>query len=507
MNTKETSNNVENLNLAKLRQLNKLIPKLIEASYLNQAKETKKVMLATLKPSQEFMSTVNNLPGNYLEEVIKVYKELALQAYSSGQEKFPEAEAEIGEAVKDMVLKEQVSALIKSKYSIDPVLCDELCSRFKLNTSKYLETLTGKDKIYKALQKDLNSVYCQALMDATVLNVKTIKAEVENEEDSEEKQKKPKNKLEEYTKLLGPKNEDVLRVTLGLPPRKGKTEVKAEAATDRKAYATTSTKELDKLIANLCASNEEDLGSVDDAEDALEKPEWKSPYVAEDLKNLVVDLVKSYNWSDDSDDFGYVLVDCLVPDAEEMTDESLLKMLSKKLNTVSQNPESLDLELEDIALKISAEVNLPGEFMFSEVDGDFCMVFTFSKQSALKMIKEKEATAAAHGKKTILKSKNKKTVGDLPETEDNLIPHAHQKEIKEIYSLGGQLKNMPLRSIRKASPTLADLISGVFSMLRAGKITMGESAKRFFSASNESLIEEAFGYGGKNYYLYLRGDR
>jgi hypothetical protein len=493
MSINNLKNDATDLSLAKLRQLNKIIPKLLQASYFNQAKETKKLILATLKPSSAFMASVNDLPPNYLEEVIAIYKDQALAAYSDGQKLFSEKEEQIKAAIKDMVLKEQVSAHIRSKYAIDPILCDELCSVFRLNTAKYLKTLLNKDNIYLAFQKDMNNFFCNALIDATVLQIKNIKAEIESdEEQSGDANKNPTSKIEQYTKLLGPKNEDVLRVTLGLPPRKKiKAGFVSEKMTDKESCTFIAAEKLEELIEDL---------SIQEVEEHVPA---KKTYHPQETKELVMELVKSHEFDGGDDELGYVIIDCLVPSVDEMSDDDLLATLKSKLHLKSDSPFDLDNELDLIASSLSTEVALPGEFVFTEVDGDFCLVFTFSKESALEMIRPQMATAARKSK-IVPKEKKNKTVGDLPETADNLIPYAHQKEIKDLSLLEGQFKNMNLRSIRKASPTLSALISGIFSMLRSGKMTMGEAAKRFFGASNEALIEEAFGVGGKNYYLYVK---
>lgn len=577
MNAKTTGNIREAITMAKIRQLNKLIPVLVKARYLGQASETKKAVLAALKPSQNFMSTVNDFPPNHLEQIISIYQDVILRAYTEGQDAYAINAKKIAQDTLGMVIKEQINVYVHSNFKIAEVICDELCSLFRLNTAKYMESIDSADDIYLAVQEDLNKFYCKAIIDAVViLNEDTLEKalgsnkipqdsakekvkaghssltaleeyalllgpkheavlratlglpprKISQEAVSEtltgkqaqasttrslgvnnsgqnatkektKEEKSPLTALEEYAMLLGPKHEAVLRATLGLSPRKINPGTIPETATDKQVYASVNSKKVDDLLRDLLVTAAE--------EDSEEDISETISYNPDDLRSTVLDLVNAHQSSDKDADLDFVIVDCIAPEADDLSDDVLLAGLKEKLKLAASNWEELEKELKDCAAKLSAEVGLPGEFMFSEIDGDFCLVFTFTKEAAAEMAVPKTATAAARSKKILPKEKKRKTVGDLPETEDNLIPQAHQVEIKQLNNLGGQFKNASLRDLRKASPTLSALISGVFSLLRSGKITMGEAAKRFFGASNEALIEEAFGSGGKNYYAYLRG--
>ena len=241
------------------------------------------------------------------------------------------------------------------------------------------------------------------------------------------------SKLEAYTKLLkDPTAEKVLRYTLGLPIKK------VSAATQ-------------KMIG---------------------------PYDAGLLRNKILGSLKSHSIVEaDVDNYQNIVVDCVLSGIDDMPKEKALQQLNKVLEIRASSFFEFDQKADVLAQKLDAALQLPGEVVFVNLDGDYCLTYNI-KPDDLNRIQAKKDKENPFQKKI--------------STED----------MRQIECLSRLSKSKTIRDINKASEKVANYLKRILSDIRFGRVGIVEGSFQL-NANLEDIVAEVFGTQGLKHFKYL----
>jgi hypothetical protein len=476
----------------KVRSLHKLIPELAKANLLRQLVEAKRIVASTFMPSDDMRATLRNIPQNYLEEIYRVYSAQMYRAYEQGVATLEMSPLQVPEA-------EFVKA-VKARLPLAESIAQELTLAFQEGVKKFIDTMTNKADILSAFKVDLEEAYLHGAIDQFMTTHATpadslkdsplnpqapaVQAPEANPATVEAAAADFMKSLEAYTKLLkDPTAERVLRYTLGLP-------VKGEAPAAPKP-ATAA--------ADESAVEEQPEVTEQDGDESGEFDGSCGPYDSEELRQKTLDLVKGHQ-ADADEDTQVVVVDCLVSEISEMSEQELATALAKKLEIEEDlSHEFTDYGLSEveeladaIAEDLTALAGLPGEFVFVDHGDNFCLLFCYNSVQAGEMAKMAGAIATAAKKES-----------KLPAGPGGALSVKDQKEIESLAQLGSMRKTT-MKQLKKASQRLANDVSTCLSKARSNGLSLGEVAD-LLKSDLDSHVERVFGMDGLDYLKHVRG--
>lgn len=489
----------------KIRSLVNVLPTLVKASYIAQAEATKKLIIASFDPSAEFKETTRNIPQNYLEKINEQYKQYMFKAFQAGYEKAKASEDCFGLSPK--MAEDDLRKEVKVSHSIPVELSQDFSKAFTEEIKSSLETYPGKEEIYAQFSKDLACAFecgiiefVQNCKEPAKMEIKEEKKEEKKEENQEKSaaEIKPEDesikveskakatsavgpvskdlivkKMSEYAKLLGDEHaEMVLRYTLGLGP---KTAFASVDEKDEKGEKGEEAEEVSTSSTDMIAA-----------------------YSPEDLKERILDMMTSYDHTDE--EVQCIKVDCLMSDLDELGDKAP-EAVVKKLG-LDPLLEQADLSMEDVleACEVLAEeltkaVGLPGQFCFCDEDGSFCLWYCFEKEEAAEIAEESGAVVTA---------KAKKATWSAPM---GVLSKSHQEEIKKIaQSYGPNSKVESYKELKKISPKLASFISEALSKMRTGEYSLKEGCAKV-QCSVAEMIKQCYGDDGQKYFEFIKKEK
>lgn len=524
--------NSEIVKKTKIRSLMRLIPKLVQASYVSQALETEKIVLATFNLSDNFKASMRNTPPNYIEKVAAIYRTIMFKCYEMGSKA---AEAKPN-AVKVVDSMDQMRIDVLAKLPLDTAQFNYLIDMFKLEVSELLKTKPNVGDVIAALTKDMSDSYVDGVIDFVISKqeekdqkLPTLESKIETPADvvaatfgSEEI---VVDKLVQYTKSFNdPVAEKVLRATLGLPitasaavtagavpcwqvKKNGivlkslESEIEAEVYLQR--LQQTMPDEESTWEICLCPDGGKEKTEVDLIEAAVQKIDemMVGCFDVEVLRVSILEATKNSPVA--GDDPQIVQIQTLVPNVHSYENEkAVVKAISERLCLsdvdfkVSSMAE-LDDALEELGEMLTDRIGLPGELLFVQVNSDFNLVFAYMTENA------KELAVLNGSIVTAAKAKKQKSMSKSKELATGLLSEKHKKVIDDIHKVGKALKSMTMKELKKLSPELAAVVAECVAEMRAGKKTLSEMA-RLLSSSNESIIEKAFGADGLMYYQHVK---
>jgi len=267
------------------------------------------------------------------------------------------------------------------------------------------------------------------------------KGENENEPKKEE-DSSTISKLEAYTKLLNdPVAEKVLRYRLGLPIKK------STASVDKKLIGPYNTNLLRAKILNTI----------------------KNPTMSNTIEADASDGVKT------------IIVDCLVAGLQNIPEAVVVRRINKKLDINATTFAEVELKADALAQALDDELQLEGDCVFVDIDGDYCLTFSYASTNGV--------------------VKNKKS--KLPNNPQGVLTEQDQRQIECLSQLS---KSKTIRDISKASSKVAGYMKKVINDIRFGRMGVVEGGSKL-KASLEDVVAEVFGLDGLGYYQYLKDKR
>jgi len=272
--------------------------------------------------------------------------------------------------------------------------------------------------------------------------------------------------LEFYTKLLNdPVAEQVLRYTLGLPVT-GSTQVTADEGFEDGG---------EPHIDGPDQMPESPMGG-----DLPEMPPKMSsgdmskvgPYDVEELKLKLSDVLKHHNLADTN--LQVVPVDCLVSGISQLSGTDLAGHIARQLGqhddmvsylgscTLEDSKEVADMVADDL----TASMMFPGEFLFLEVDDDYCLCFCYERERAgdIGALTQSITTAAAK------KQPKKSAVADgLPESPGGALSATDLKEVKTLSQFTSIRSVGEFKELTKIAPKMAKFLGQKLTDTRNSK--------------------------------------
>jgi len=459
---------MQEIHKQKIRSLIPMVAQLIKASQIASAFETEKVIASTFTFSDSFKEQMRNVPPHYIERTQTAYSEAMFKAFESGYRQAKQKQ----DLIAGMTV-EQLADYVRIKMPMLYTLSQDLKAAFEAKVSSFLETKPDGADMYKQFAKDLEKAYYEGVLEfQKTLPKPEPKPVVEMAPPAPAPEMAPPaapaepaqaataatvtndallKKLEEYTKLLNdPQAEEVLRATLGLPPKLAKKVVQVKASAETTA----------QLIG---------------------------PYDSEALRGKILGLVKTHAMDDNETQA--VVIDCLAANIDDADKLEAASMIAKKLGLQGElSAEAVEVESDRLAAELTTAVGLPGELIFMNYENDYCLVFSFEKSNATELAKQSETLVFASAQEL-----------QLTMPQQGVLDVNDQKEIQCLAKLG---KPSTLRDIKKASPKVADVISEVLTKIRHSKVGLAEGSK-MLKANMEDFIVQAFGKDGLAYYKHL----
>ena len=293
--------------------------------------------------------------------------------------------------------------------------------------------------------------------------------------------RKPEDKavlkrLEEYARLLKDSTaEKVLRYTLGLPVKKAQGALENSTVNKLEAY-TKLLKDPEAEQVLRCALGlpfKKVTASVD---------RFIGPYDTKSLKEKIVSIVKNPQNKKVAeagmDGVETIVVDCIVAKMNHLTERLAVKRVCSKLGVKANNFEELEKETITLARNLDEELKLPGDCVFIDVNGDYCLTYSYA--------------AVDQG-----------VTHTLPRNHQGVLNMEDQKQIASLSRLS---KSKTIKDISKASFKVAAYLKKVLSDIRWGRVGVVEGGNKL-KASLEDIVAEVFGLDGLGYYQYLRDKR
>lgn len=270
--------------------------------------------------------------------------------------------------------------------------------------------------------------------------------------------------LEEYTRIPGDSMaEEVLRYTLGLPPR-GK----------------PATASIRKTVRG---------GNV------------IGPYDTQALRQKVLSAVKTHVIDDN--ELQTVVIDSIVSGISDLSSDEAAQAIARKMG-FTEALASGEVSLEDVksrsdvlAQKLTNSLGLPGDMVFIDVDGDYLLTFAFHRSDVDELGQEAGTTSEASKKIRAAKSAKRRPLAPAPQ---GVLSKMDQSQIS---SLAGLSRSRTMRDVRKASPKVAAYLNDVLKNIRTGRIGLAEGSSKL-RAQLSDVIAEVFGMDGLGYYEFLR---
>lgn len=431
----------------RIRALLRKVPRMVKASLVKQVFELEKVVTSTFEFTDEMQELFQGVPQNHLELAAETYNNKMYRAYQGGHKAAKDAQSKV--RLGEDLLKE-----IRLKMPMSYSLGEDLLASFKAEIDEHLQTVPDKGEIYSQFKKDLEMAYLEGAMDYFhEITEQTMGEEPEpepepvepseeeestetpsdkeSEEDMDKKEataatkEEMLSKLEEYAKLLGEDwKEDVLRTTLGLPPK----------------------------TATAAVSSSSMIG----------------PYDVGALREKILSAVKAMDL--DEQDLQVSVVECLVSDLNGYNDQELARVVEKRLDIVGSLPEEatrddVRLAVDVIAQRLNEKVDLPGELHFLEVNGDYCLVFAFEKEQA-KDLATASLPSSPQGPLSVKDQKEIKALADLKRTSSlKEIRTASSRVASHLGKVLTDLRNSRLNlseGARALKASMEDLVAAVY---------------------------------------------
>ena len=468
----------------RIRSLINTIPSLIRASLISQAFEAERVIASTFEFSEAFRVFIRNVPPHYIEITKKSYSDLMFKAFEGGNNL-----AKTNSGLLAGKAGEELLDIIKTKLPMPGILAQDLVAAFDSAVGDLYKTVVNNEEMGAQFKRDLECAFAEgAAQFASTLPKETPADKIEKVEEVIKEAEQAKQevalpaptgpepeapspteedlkeaapvtaetkdsltlKLEEYTKLLSdPRAEEILRYTLGLPPR-----------------TVTASSVKDVALAKLIG-----------------------PYDTDALTAKTLSLAKSHDMSDD--ELQTIVVDCIISGVDSYkSGDELAKVIAAKLGMEAlAQLETLSMGEVDAAADIMSEAltsstGLPGDFYFMEQDNDYCLIFAYDREEAAKL--------ASAGETLVFAS--------LPGSPQGALKVSDQEEIKSLLSIG---KLSSFKKVKAASPKVYALMSEALIQMRNSKVDIAEGCK-MLKRSMAEYVEDAFGKDGADYYEFLK---
>lgn len=292
--------------------------------------------------------------------------------------------------------------------------------------------------------------------------------------------------LEEYTRLPGDSQaENVLRYELGLPPRKAK----ASSDETNEAEASKKVPPRRRTTANVKRR-------------IVRGGRVIGPYDTQALRQNILKAVKTHVI--DSEDVQSVVVDSIVANINEMSEEEAAQAIAKKMEfsealASESSLEDVKARADAMAVKLTSALGLPGDVIFLDVNGDYLLTFAFKRDDAKKLALENESTTTAR-RASAAKSAKKRSIPNGPQ---GVLSVFEKSQIEKLAALGGK---KTMRDIKKASAKVAAYLGDVLKNIRNGRVGLAEGTAKL-RANMADVIGEVFGPDGMGYYEYLTKSR
>jgi hypothetical protein len=457
----------------KIRRLTKLVPNLVKASYIKQAYDLEKFIKASFEIPSDLNALLGGMPANHREEFIRQYKNALYEAYDCGM-KCMKPEMEF------------------SKYQ-------DIFNGFLESVKAYVSHMGTNSKILEMVEKDIKSNYSLGVEEATKMNQnnklpkledvsKGAEASVETAKSKEviaEENKPMPKSLEDYAKLLGPGiPEKVLRTYLGL-----KTATASADASD------------EDLVEKIDESMEMEPSENSENSEELEMEEsvdsMCGPFKVAELKEALLQKIGSHS-VDESLSEQSIVVDCVV-NLEGKSEQENAEAISKALQLDPiENGYSIEeamMGADMVAEELTHCMGLPGNFMFLDVENEYCLVYLYPTETALQHSKlaNKVVTAA------------KKSLGhDIPDGPQGALELKDQKEIEAVCKLNS-LRGMSMKDLKEKAPKIHTFIKNAMSELSSSMVTLGE-ALNDMSLSVSGVVGKVYGKDGVAYLMHCQNE-
>jgi hypothetical protein len=291
---------------------------------------------------------------------------------------------------------------------------------------------------------------------------------------SNEVDKSVLNRLEQYAKLL--KNstaEKVLRYSLGLPVGK---KAKASVVSAEDKSIANKLEAYTKLLKNPMAEKvlRYTLGLPVKKVSASVSENMVGTYHPEMLRNKIISSIKSHKIEAGINDFETIIVDCVVSGINKMSEAKALRMLEKALDIKASNMNAFDVKADVLAQKLDDALQLPGDIVFVNIDGDYCLTYNMKPEDVSRI-------QGSTKKKSNLTNSDK----------------------SQIEALSRLSKSKTIRDIQRASEKASAHLKKILSDIRFGKVGIAEGSSKL-RASLEDVVADVFGAEGINYYKQLK---
>ncbi len=465
-----------------LRRLTKLLPKLIQASMIRPALALEKVIASTFELSPEISKMLGGVPYNHREEFVKQYRNHMFSAYECGQKcaaKMPE-----------LVLIKEPNALKEfcSKLQIPFQTSNDLSFSLEESVKEFMKTVPTFEGILVQFKLDLEMAYRLGVLDfatnfeqhqeehglipevVTVPEVSKASSIMPNEpnekdEDMDEEfltvagfqpeqdKKDTMSALERYVKLLGPENEAVLRATLGM-----------QKAAPGPTVAASVAKGCDG-----CGCEEGDTCEGCESGEGCEI----GPFNVDQIKSKLETLLQSADIDPEKSEQA-IVIECLVPDFKELSDEAACEAICSKLGidcAEYQGIKDVMMAADAMAEEITEAIQMPGCFLFMDTDDKFCLVYMFETVDAVDNAKAvKQIIPVTSSATAALKKGNNKST--LPIGPQGTLTVKEQEEIKALHCMGS-LRGKSMKELKAASVKACDYMKSCFNEAMTSGCTIG----------------------------------
>lgn len=437
--------------IKQLRSSIRLVPELVRASMVTQAFELESLITATIDLSDGMEAALRSMPQSYRESLTKLYRSLMYKAYDAGYN---------NAQLKQGLFKQGESPIvfIRDKMPLPYSLEMTLLKAFTDDTATFLKTVEAKDSIYQQFKRDIEQIYCEGANEY----LQVLPAPEAKEEEMATEVKEPAELKDETTAAKKAVAEDSEKPTAG--------STREEIIRKLEDYANlVGTPEGSKVIRYY-------LGLPVHA--SIEIAKTIGSYEIKELRSKVLATIGEHEFT--ADDQQIAVIDSLaVSEAKELADAlGIADLLPEEYSL----PEA-KLAADELAVELTASLDLPGTLMFADVDDSLVLAFSFKAKNF-----EKQVQAA------------RKVKSELPGGPMGVLDEKDKKELEALHLLDrGSLKMLAMKDLKKVAPKVVDLISEYLTKTRNSEFKMGELSK-LFSMPMVDVVEMAYNRDGAEYF-------
>jgi len=502
-----------------VRELIKYVPKFVKASMVTQALQLEKAIASSFNTTVEFLGTLAGMPPNYIEKITEYYGEAMFKAFECGYEEGKLHASDIPLSNNEIMQKE-----ISGKFPLSIAKSQEIAEEFSLLSYDLLKTFPGKESVSLQLSKELNNSYIEGaimgIKEITELNKhqpampgESLEMEVKIEEapaqapapmamatTAETKVELPKafaaknikaehqdsiSRMMAYVKLLDDKEaQNVLMYYLGIDPHKmGKKEAKADV----------------NPITNQVPISEVPKDMKFDIDEPLIPSNKVGPYLLEQTVNKTKAAIQSHKFESPAAEDEFAIIDCVVSGLNYFDSEgSMAAAIALKLemeDLASPSLKQVEECADELAANLTDMAQLPGHYMFLNVDGDYCLVFVMDRAGVEQYLSMQVAPGPVYASA----GKDHK----LPHGPQGALSASVQEEVKAIAGFK-TMGDKSLKELKKAAPGVAGYLTACVADFRNSKKTMKEVAHTF-RMSGADLCHAVHGDDALKYFDYLHG--